>query len=478
MVELIVHNNGERKTIPAEEGMPLSVALLSAGLVPEMPCGGTGRCRKCVAYASGAFLPPPDAQGRVLTCQTVCDGDGELYLPARRTIRAIRTEGIRPDCPVPPGQSGYAAAVDIGTTTVAARLVDLAEGTFLQPVCTENPQRLLAADVIGRIQAAADGRQEMLTGMIRETVEDLLRRACENARIGVRDLQRIVVTGNTTMLHLFSGRSPKALARAPFRAECLFGFSEEGWTYPPCYGAFVGADIYTAVLASGMCRRTETALLVDLGTNGEIALFHKGVLHCCATAAGPAFEGSGIRCGGSAVDGAVDHVWLEDGETRFSTLGGGEAVCLCGSGLIDLVACLLELELIDETGALEGGVYRLTERVALYQEDVRQVQLAKGAVRAGVESLLQRQGLAAEDVDTLYVAGGFGSFLELQSAARIGLVPPALAERARVIGNAALSGAAMLALDPRQRETAEAECINLAETAEFTDLFMEHMLFE
>ena len=230
-----------------------------------------------------------------------------------------------------------------------------------------------------------------------------------------------------------------------------------------------------------MCRRPETALLIDLGTNGEIALVHRGKLLCCSTAAGPAFEGSSIRCGGVSTEGAVDHVAVENGAVTFTTIGGAPAQCICGSGLIDLLACLLAEEIVDETGAMEEGPYRLTDEVALYQEDVRQLQLAKGAIRAGMETLLRRAGLAAGQVDALYVAGGFGTVLDLENAAAIGLIPAELVSRAHVLGNAALTGALLELLGPAGEETsilANAQCLNLSECKEFTGLFMEAMLFD
>lgn len=478
MPQLILHREGETVTLPFEGTVPLSALLGNAGCMPETPCGGAGICGKCLAFGTGAFCPAPDEAGRILTCQTAVSGDAELFLQPHRTISRIQTDGALPIGSIAPGRSGYAAAVDIGTTTVAARLVNLADGTLYPPVSVENPQRLLAADVIGRIQMAMDGKLEILRGLIQEAVNDLLRQACEPPGITPEDLAETVITGNTTMLYLYTGRDPKALSRAPFLADCLFGFTEEGVTYPPCYGAFVGADIYTAVLASDMCREGETALLVDLGTNGEIALWHEGKLTCCATAAGPAFEGSGIRCGGAAVEGAIDHVFCKDGTLSYTTIGQKEAVCLCGSGLIDLIACLLQQEIIDETGAMDDDCYSLCDAVSLYQEDIRQVQLAKGAISAGIQTLLTRAGLSAKDVDTFYIAGGFGSYLDLHSAAQIGLFPAVLKSKARVLGNAALGGAVLQLLDPQGSAESDALCLNLAECPEFTDLFMEAMFFE
>lgn len=479
MPELKVHISGKSLSLPFEGGAALAPLLEKAGLMPETPCGGNGKCGKCSALAAGGFDPPPDENGKILTCQARLTGDAELYLTGRRSISRIETRGGLKSVRAVPGRRGFAAAVDIGTTTLAVRLVRLDSGELLPPMGMENPQRLLAADVIGRIKAALEGRQGLLTGLVRGAVEELLQGVCAEAGIERGELVRTVITGNTTMLYLYTGRSPETLSHAPFLADCLFGHEEGRIYYPPCFGAFVGADIYTAVLSSGMCEREETSVLADLGTNGELVLWHKGKLTCCATAAGPAFEGAGIRCGGAAVPGAVDKVSVRDGEVCAETIGGAEPVCICGSGLIDLAACLLDEEIIDETGFMEDGAYRLSDEVSLYQEDVRQLQLAKGAICAGICTLLQEQGLTPKDVDTLYIAGGFGTRMDLHNAARIGLFPPELEDRAKAIGNAALSGAALMLLDESSTlEHIEARCLNLAELPAFSQLFMEQMLFE
>ncbi len=479
MPQLNLHVNGQSLSIPFEGRTALAPLLEQAGLMPETPCGGNGLCGKCSALAAGGFDPQPDENGTILTCQAQLTGDAELYLTGKRSISRIETRGELPPCHPVQGRTGFAAAVDIGTTTLAARLVRLEDGKLMPPIGMENPQRMLAGDVIGRIQASVEGKQGLLTGLVRGAVEELLQRACDEDEIASEDIVRTVITGNTTMLYLYTGRNPEPLSHAPFLADCLFGYEKERVYYPPCFGAFVGADIYTAVLSSGMCTKQETALLADLGTNGELVLWHEGKLTCCATAAGPAFEGAGIRCGGAAVQGAVDRVFLQDGAVCAETIGGVEPVCICGSGLIDLAACLLDEEIIDETGFMEDGPYRLSEEVCLYQEDVRQLQLAKGAICAGMRTLLQEQGLKPQDVETLYIAGGFGTRMNLHNAARIGLFPSELESRAKAIGNAALSGAALMLLDESSTlANVEACCLNLAELPTFSQFFMEQMLFE
>ena len=381
-----------------------------------------------------------------------------------------------------PIQGTYGAAVDLGTTTIVLELIRLSDGQTLSVVSCENPQRVFAADVIGRMDHALKGKLHVLSAMVQDCIDRLEKEAFVNAGLCEQKADCRIIAGNTTMLYLYEGRNPSTLAAAPFEADCLFGQSVDRNFLPPCAGAFVGADITCAVLASGLCEKNETSLLIDVGTNGEIALWHQGQLTCCATAAGPAFEGCSISCGVGSVPGAIDKVIVENGELRYSTIGHATACGLCGSGLIDLIAALLETEQLDETGFLEDEV-SLAPGVTLTQQDVRQVQLAKAAIAAGIETLLQTAGLNTEAVSTLFIAGGFGSHLNLQSAARIGLIPESLAGKAVILGNASLAGARQLLLSSPSYQQANAiahhaECVNLASVSSFTNAFVEKMLFE
>ena len=449
----------------------LAELLEANGLMPATPCGGNGTCGKCSGFYNGR---------KVLCCQERIEEGGELYLPEKKILSKIKTDGTMPDYTIAP-QEGYGIAVDIGTTTVVLRIVDLKTGELLHAVSRENPQRLLSADVIGRIQACLEkGKLPVLQGLIKETIHDLKEHALKMHGLTEDDIKKTVVTGNTTMLYLYTGRMPTSLAFTPFIADCLFDYEENGEYYPPCFGAFVGADIYTAIIASGLIANDETSLLVDLGTNGEIALYDKGKLTCCATACGPAFEGTGISCGGHASEGAIDHVWIEDGKTKYSVIGNTEPTHICGSGIMDAIAALLDLGVIDETGAMPDP-YEFAPGVVLQPKDVRQVQLAKAAICGGIKTLVKREGLKVEDIKTLYIAGGFGSYITLDSAVKVGVFPEEMKDSAKVIGNAALSGAIMILLGADKEyapASVETECINLAQQPEFSDLYMESMFFE
>jgi uncharacterized 2Fe-2S/4Fe-4S cluster protein (DUF4445 family) len=252
--------------------------------------------------------------------------------------------------------------------------------------------------------------------------------------------------------------------------------------------AFAGADISMSLLSSGLCGGRETSLIADIGTNAEIALWRLGKLYVCSAAAGPAFEGSGLSCGVYGIDGAVDHIWLENGVVRYSVINSAvnnkPPAGICGSGIADALSVMLESEIIDETGAFNSGeVFSITDNVFVSQKDVRKLQLSKSAVRAGMETLLQTAGAGWGDIKTFYIAGGFGSFLNLNSAARIGLLPFEALPRAKVIGNAALAGASMLlqnrALIEKPRSLAErAQTVQLDRNPVFSELYMDWMLFD
>ena len=482
MPELILHTPEGDKQISFEGAPLLHELLLDQPDAPRLPCGGNGKCGKCAVLAQGSFSALPDAQGRVLSCQARVTGDAEVWLPRRKILTQIETRTQESACTFEPVPGEYGAAIDLGTTTIVLQLLRLSDSKPLATVSCENPQRLVAADVIGRIDAALKGKLPLLTNLVRDCIHVLEQEAFIRAGLPDRTADVRVIAGNTTMLYLFTGRSPKSLSAAPFEADCLFGLQEERDILPACAGAFVGADITCAVVSSQMTHRPETALLIDVGTNGEIVLWHNGTLRCCATAAGPAFEGSGISCGTGSIPGAIDSVCVQDGKLAFTTLENAPACGVCGSGLIDLVAALLETEQLDETGFLEDDI-ELAEKVVLTQQDIRQVQLAKGAIAAGIRTLLQEASIEVKDVEVLYIAGGFGSHLNLTSAARIGLIPAELIPKTQVLGNASLGGARQLLLSRGcEREAVDiaqnALCLNAAACAGFSDAFVECMMFD
>lgn len=489
MAVLTIVRDGQSHEFTFTAPMPLDGALEQAGFAIPRPCGGRGVCGKCAVTLEGAVSEPNEAEqkaGTRLSCQAVLLGDARVHLADTRKTEQIEVRGIDTPVALDPMDGRLGAAVDIGTTTLALKLYDLHTGAALGEAAMLNPQTSVAADVMGRISAAMDGQLEKMRQQIVDAIASLLTAACKEAGQPESAVDKLVLTGNTTMLYLLTGRDPECLSHAPFKADTLFG----NWdtvlgrdTYlPACMNAFVGADITCAVLASGMTESSATSLLCDIGTNGEIALWKEGKLYVTSTAAGPAFEGAGISCGCSSIRGAIDKVWVENGAVRAHTIGEAPAVGICGSGLIDAIAAFLAIEEIDETGAIESDDLPLRDGVALEPRDVRAVQLAKAAIAAGIETLMESAGTSCNEIGTLYIAGGFGSHLNVASAAAIGLIPQELAEKVKVIGNASLSGSIRLLLNRDSVAAAEAIAdnsshVNLGGNPRFNEHYMDQMFF-
>ena len=491
MNKLTLHSGARTEQI-FFEGSPLLAELLFARAdSPEHLCGGRGICKKCLVTVKTAENDEPR---QVLSCRTRLAGNAEVWLSAGPDWMIEGAENAAARCSSAAGSGPCAAndgpvgaAIDIGSTTLVVQIRNIADGSVLSSAAMPNPQRKISADIMGRIQAAMEGKGTVLQKLVTDAVSALLAEACELAGIPRDRLAAKVITGNTTMLTLLTGEDPSGLSRAPFLMSDAFGRTAEcaglGTAYlPGCLHAFAGADTACAILACGLPEGGETCLLCDIGTNGEIVLKKNGVLYVTSTAAGPAFEGAGIACGCGSVTGAIDHVTVENGALNVHTIGNVPAAGLCGSGLIDAVACGLELGLISETGACEGGNIPLSGSVALYPEDVRTLQLAKAAVQAGIRTLLETTGTGTDEISALYLAGGFGSRLNPVSAGAIGLIPPQLVDRVRTAGNAALTGAALLLTDPSCREKEQqiralSRYVSLGGNPLFNDHYMESMLF-
>ncbi|MBQ3507226.1 MAG: DUF4445 domain-containing protein [Clostridia bacterium] len=501
----VVTLNGIPFTCPT--GMVLGNLMQSHGH-GHMPCGGHGKCGKCRVTVTGAVSEPTEDELRLLSpdelesgvrlaCRTMVLGDC-IVTTTEQGRGQILTHGAFPASmkgkEIAPPWGGYGVAMDIGTTTLAARLYNR-WGDLLAETSRLNPQSAWGADVISRMEAAMAGNAGRIAQITRRALNDMLTELANAARVETADIQALVITGNTVMLHLLTETDVEPLTHAPFATKRLFGellparelgltaLASDAMVYlPPCIGAFIGADTVTATLASDLRETPETALLCDIGTNGEMVLWHENTLYACSTAAGPAFEGAGISMGMSGRTGAIDRVWTQNGEICAHVIGETDPIGLCGSGLVDAVSALLDTEVLDETGYLEDDPAEIASPVEVTQEDIRAVQLAKSAIHAGMRTLIHTAGLDCDGVDTLYIAGGFGSYLDVKNAGKIGLLPEELTDRVTVLGNAALTGAAMLLLcdDLRpvcEKLARETRIVELATNAVFVSEYMERMMF-
>lgn len=487
------------QSIEVEPGTPLRDVLFAYGV--EFPCGGRGHCRKCRVRVLSGRVPPTEAdrsvfnedelaEGWRLTCRILPETD--LVLEVGQW-QAVILADESPFVFTP--SEGFGIAVDVGTTTLVAQLVDLETGHVLGLESRLNPQLRYGADVMSRIEYALQpGGLEELCSILRQAVGSMVERLTSLLADPSR-LHHVVLVGNTVMHHLFCHLSPEPLSHYPFQPEDLelktFAPAQLGWSIPnaalvqflPCVGGFVGSDILAGILATGLDRTTQIQALIDLGTNGEIVLGSSTRILCASTAAGPAFEGGRISYGMRAATGAIAGARVENGQLRLEVLGGTAPRGICGSGLVDLVAVGLQLGWIRPDGRFAGPRkdWELHSAVKLTQRDVRELQLAKAAVAAGFQVLLRRLGLGPDQVARLYLAGAFGNYVNPSSARAIGLLdlPP---EGIVHAGNTALTGAKIaLFLSPEDRRfTAlrmRVEHVALGGDPSFEELFVAEMSF-
>ncbi|MCP4709369.1 MAG: DUF4445 domain-containing protein [Planctomycetes bacterium] len=419
----------------------------------------------------------------------------------------------------------FGVSVDIGTTTVVAHLIDLVQGTTIATASKTNPQISCGDDVISRIQFAdtqTDGLKH-LQAIIVDCINELIDQLCQESSQSKHNIFELTAAGNSTMQHLFMGAPVAQIAQAPYVTSFSGPINQPASAlslniHPnaniyifPGVAAHVGGDTVAVTLATAMSQSEYINLALDIGTNGEIILGNRLRLLACSTAAGPALEGARIKHGMRAAPGAIERVCLTN-EVNLSIIGETKSTGICGSGLIDAVAELLEQNIIDKTGRMiskdnlpsnlpENLRQRVTEidgkpafilapadlsstgvDIVLTQKDIREVQLVKAAIRAGMDILLQQLNIKWPEIDRFYLAGAFGNFIQPQSAQKIGLLPDIPLSKIQPVGNAAAAGIRNALLSRNARHTAEKiarkiEYIELAAHPEFQNLFSNHMLF-
>jgi len=429
---------------------------------------------------------------------------------------------------VEPGNTehlNYGIAVDIGTTTVVAFLLDLNTGRKMDAVSGLNSQKSFGQDVISRINHTLQKEEglEHLHKRIITQINGMIWDLAEKNSISIDNIYSIVLAGNTTMMHLAAGLPPANIAASPFvpvimdrlvepAREVGIEIAKSGCAYfLPCISGYVGADIVAAILASGMTKKDELSLLIDIGTNGEIVLGNSESLVCCSTAAGPAFEGAHIQHGVGGIAGAINTVKLDSDKLAITTIADQRPLGICGSGIVDAAALLIKAGILDETGRLlskedaEKGNISLSEKLTevesnpalvlagkseaknsepifLTQKDIREVQLAKASIAAGIKTLIKDSGKSIEDIQQVYLAGGFGSFIDKTNAVVIGLIPKELEHKIKVIGNAAGTGAVMASFSESclldtDRIAKLARYLELSSSPAFQDEYIKNMYF-
>lgn len=415
------------------------------------------------------------------------------------------------------GTKCYLAAFDIGTTSVVGYLLDSVDGKQLAVTSRLNPQSQFGADVIARSDHVLKNESgDELAGCIRQALNEMLGELAVQAGIDRKEIYQIAVVGNTCMHHLFLNISPASLVHAPYnpavRENIIARASDlELSVHPEAtvlmlsnIAGFVGADTVGCLIACDMEHREKMTLMIDIGTNGEMVLGNKNRMITCSTAAGPAFEGAKIACGMRGAKGAIDHIEMIENKVIYSTIGDAEAIGICGSGLMDIVAMLLKEGFIEDTGRLmdpdeletesalanqdriikvDGkNAFKITDRVYLTQKDIGEVQQAKAAIAAGIILLSKKMGIEVEDIEEILIAGAFGNYMRASSACRIGLLPSALYDRIHMIGNAAGEGARIAVLNEPEYDRSgslheRVEFLELAADPDFNDTYVDELMF-
>lgn len=477
--------------------------------IPACAIGESFSECQCVKRVLGeqVEIPLPVATSLHQTLEAL-DRRGNFVL-CRNRLLAIRKEAA----PV------YVLAFDIGTTTVVSYLLEARSGRQISVSSMLNPQTTYGGDVISRSEYDVAHEGKELTRLIRSALRSLTEENIKKAGISPEDIYFASIVGNTCMQHLYLGVSPESLLCAPYTATVdelqLLSAAEIGLPIHPLAQAavfpsiagFVGGDTVAVLLSLPKETFQKLTLILDIGTNGELVLAKGDLRYTCSTAAGPAFEGARISCGMRGAKGAIDHAQIEDGELHFTTIDDEAPIGICGSGLMDLIRCLLDLGILSYRGRIEKPAkwpaqtaqryaHRLTRKdgvtaflltddengVYLTQKDIREVQLAKSAIAAGIESLCQAMGVSIADIESVLLAGAFGNYLSPESACRIGLIPSILLDKIQGIGNAAGEGAKLAALsaDALNASRSLAKDTNFVELAtlpSFQETYLSHLNF-
>ncbi|MBI5474796.1 MAG: DUF4445 domain-containing protein [Ignavibacteriae bacterium] len=478
---------------------PLHDILFQHGV--EFPCGGKGQCKGCRVRVMEGTLPMSDEERRLLTdeerragwrlsCRHTAQTDLTLHV-AQWESAILADDSHFTFVP----RDGIGIAVDIGSTTLVAQMIELRTGTVRAVNTALNHQARHGADVMSRVGFGVNhaGRR-ILVDMIRRQILTMIEKFLETSPAARDELTDIVLVGNTVMHHLFCDFDLEPLSRYPFSSPHLDSWegtpAELGWRIAPharvrvlpCFGGFVGSDILAGVLATRIHQSEKLICLIDLGTNGEIVIGNQERMRCCSTAAGPAFEGARIKMGMRAATGAISRVRIQDGQLQAHIVGEGSAPRgICGSGLVDAVACALDLGLVHSSGRIPQPPHKLPliDPVHLTQTDIRELQLAKGAIAAGVRILLHELGASVDDVERVHLAGAFGNYISVASARRIGLlnIP---ADRIHPAGNTALLGAKVALFTDKESIDDLARRIShvgLSSHPQFQDIYVEEMTF-
>lgn len=521
--EIKIEQDDHLKIVQAEGETNILRVLRENDIYLPALCNGNGTCGKCkIRLSAEAAITEADHkvftkeeldQGYRLACKAEVNETTYVRIPEGEDKMTVESEGdkIHRNIDGQKIEEDVFIAVDIGTTTIAMALVGYESKEILDIYTSLNHQRAFGADVINRIAAASQGKLSELNALIRE---DLWGGICHLLRLKKEDslslkFKKMVVAGNTTMMHLLMGHSCETLGHHPFSSEHLakwsgklgdcfkeeplsvYGLEEAELMLFPGVSAFVGGDIVAGLQVCKSFEKQELSFLLDLGTNGEMVIGNKDRMFSTSAAAGPAFEGGNITCGTGSIPGAISQVKIQNRRAVVKTIEGSKKVRgICGTGIVSAIAELKLSKLMDREGTLQFPFSRQgfplwnvpgEEKISLYQQDIRQFQMAKAAIRTGVEQLVEAYGCKYEDIKKVYLAGGFGTKLSVDDAVETGILPEEFRGKVESIGNGALYGAIAYELEEMKKDLDEfagrIENIPLAQSEGFQDKYLKYMGF-
>ncbi|HUA58166.1 MAG TPA: ASKHA domain-containing protein [Verrucomicrobiae bacterium] len=504
-------------TMQAAPGLSLFDCAESMGVRVPTSCNKQGKCKECmVELAEGmdSISPPGELERHLkgafrLSCRAQVTGAGPIRCHTMRRgsmrierqavgLPAAELDGTR--------REGFGIALDLGTTTVVLRLVNLLTGEIVADASFENPQRFAGSDVMARIHYDSEHPGKLL----RRTLAGYLTHAIQEFPVDPLNIREMVVVGNSTMRDLFFRQSVYSIGQSPYRSlseiellegrrettslmetgrRCLLPIHPQATVYGgPIISGHVGADAAACMLAVNLSREDRLVAVMDIGTNTELIVGNRHRILAASCPAGPAFEGGAIACGMPALEGAIENVRIGDhGHIDFDVLGGGAPLGICGSGLVSLMSELMRTGRMNERGRFEDGAHRIdldeANNIYFLESDVNELAQAKGANVAGLQTVFSNYGLGFGDIDVFYLAGGFGRRLDVEAAIRIGLIPEIDRSRIVQVGNAAIEGATMaLVSEDRRRELEElvrrAEHCRLETHPRFFDFFVDGCQFQ
>jgi uncharacterized 2Fe-2S/4Fe-4S cluster protein (DUF4445 family) len=505
------------KTIAAPPGLSLFDCAERMGVRVPTSCNKQGKCKECiveVAQGMDAVSPRAPEEARIggafrLACRAHATGAGPIrcHTMRRGSMRIERRAvGLPAGDIVANRREGYGIALDLGTTTVVLRLVNLETGEIVADASFENPQRFAGSDVMARIQYDSQNPGKLL----RRTLAAYLTHAIEELPVDPAHIREVVVAGNSTMRDLFFRQSVYSIGQSPYRSiteievaegkrattsltlsgrRALLPIDPQALVYgAPLISGHVGADAAACMLAVDLAHEERLVAIMDIGTNTELIVGNRHRILAASCPAGPAFEGGAIACGMPALDGAIERVRIqEDGRFSLNVIGGGASQGICGSGLVTLLSELIRTGRVNERGRFEDGVDRIeidaANGIYFLESDVSELAQAKGANAAGLKAVFDYYGIDFSDIDVFYLAGGFGRHMDIEAAMRIGLIPELPPERIVQAGNAAIEGATIALVSEAKRRELEdlaprVEFCRLEAHPRFFDFFVDGCQFQ